>query len=295
MTNENIYPRNCYTYLIGWSHLNMWYYGSKYGADANPSTFWLNYWTSSKYVTNYRKEHGEPDIRQIRKIFGEDHHKCRNHEFRLLRRLRLDKNIRFLNKSIGGSTFSAAGKAVAMCSKTETILGLIDIDDSRWLTGEIYRPNRGKANAMCSKTGSELGLIDIDDSRWLTGEIYSPNRDKANAVNSITGSYIGVIKLSDPRWASGEIISQFSGKSNDKSPAKITATGECIGKIHKMDPRWETGEIVGLAKGRKWTEEQRQKNHKTKTGKKHSPERLARRTGKKRGPYKKLIMTDQPT
>ena len=61
-----------YTYLIGWSKHNIWYYGCEYGENtktANPSNLWSIYFTSSKKVKNFRNEYGEPDIIQIRKIF----------------------------------------------------------------------------------------------------------------------------------------------------------------------------------------------------------------------------------
>ena len=59
-----------YTYLVGWSEINLYYYGVKYGANANPDTFWKNYFTSSKDVAEYRKIHGEPDVIQVRQIFS---------------------------------------------------------------------------------------------------------------------------------------------------------------------------------------------------------------------------------
>ena len=58
-----------YTYLIGWSKLNKWYYGVRYSKKCHPSDLWVNYFTSSKYVDEFRKKNGEPDIIQIRKIF----------------------------------------------------------------------------------------------------------------------------------------------------------------------------------------------------------------------------------
>lgn len=63
---ENMKP---YTYYIGWSAIGKYYYGVKYGFDADPNTFWKNYFTSSKYVKEIREKHGEPDIVQIRRTF----------------------------------------------------------------------------------------------------------------------------------------------------------------------------------------------------------------------------------
>jgi hypothetical protein len=59
-----------YTYLIGWSKLNKWYYGLRYAKDCHPTDLWTSYFTSSKYVAWMREFYGEPDVIQIRKIFN---------------------------------------------------------------------------------------------------------------------------------------------------------------------------------------------------------------------------------
>jgi hypothetical protein len=58
-----------YTYLIGWSSLNKYYYGVRYANGCNPNDLWTTYYTSSKYVKDFREDYGEPDIIQIRKTF----------------------------------------------------------------------------------------------------------------------------------------------------------------------------------------------------------------------------------
>lgn len=58
-----------YTYLIGWSNSNMFYYGVRYARGCSPNDLWDTYFTSSKHVKAFRKKHGEPDIIQIRKTF----------------------------------------------------------------------------------------------------------------------------------------------------------------------------------------------------------------------------------
>ena len=60
-----------YTYLIGWSHCNKWYYGVKYSKNSNPDELWKTYFTSSEYVTEFRELNGEPDVILIRKQFDD--------------------------------------------------------------------------------------------------------------------------------------------------------------------------------------------------------------------------------
>lgn len=85
-----------YTYLIGWSSENIYYYGAKYGKDADPFMLWKNYFTSSKIVKNYRKKYGEPDIIQIRKEF-DCSDRCRLWEHKVLRRMGVKERRDFLN------------------------------------------------------------------------------------------------------------------------------------------------------------------------------------------------------
>lgn len=108
----SIYPRNTpsyepYVYFIGWSHLNTFYIGCRYGIskNAHPSQLWSTYFTSSTHVKLFYKIHGEPDIIRIEKTFT-DPKKCRTYEHKLLARMKILKDPRFLNKSIGGEKFA---------------------------------------------------------------------------------------------------------------------------------------------------------------------------------------------
>jgi len=58
-----------YTYHIGWSKLNTHYYGVRYSRRCHPADLWVNYFTSSKIVKEFKKEYGEPDIVEVRKTF----------------------------------------------------------------------------------------------------------------------------------------------------------------------------------------------------------------------------------
>lgn len=91
--------RNCYTYLIGWSNLNTWYYGVRYARGCSPSDLWTTYFTSSTFVKNQRKLYGEPDVISVRKQFGEDSYNAKLWEDRVLARLGVIKDCKWLNQS----------------------------------------------------------------------------------------------------------------------------------------------------------------------------------------------------
>lgn len=97
-----IYSNNYtpYTYFIEWSKTKMKYYGVRFAQNCNPDDFWVDYFTSSVSVKDYIKEHGQPDIRQIRRVFSCPE-KARLWEHKVLKRLRVVSRTDYLNKSDG--------------------------------------------------------------------------------------------------------------------------------------------------------------------------------------------------
>lgn len=85
-----------YTYLIGWTNHNMWYYGVRYAKDADPNELWKKYFTSSKHVKAFAHKHGDPDVIQIRKTFDAADSACK-WENKVLKRIRAKSRKDFLN------------------------------------------------------------------------------------------------------------------------------------------------------------------------------------------------------
>jgi hypothetical protein len=85
-----------FTYLIGWSHLNLFYYGVRYAQGCSPSDLWTRYFTSSKEVPKLRKLHGEPDVLQIRRTFYSAS-QAKAWELRVLRRMKVRLREDFIN------------------------------------------------------------------------------------------------------------------------------------------------------------------------------------------------------
>jgi hypothetical protein len=96
-----------YTYLIGWSKLNKWYYGCSYAKNCHPDQLWFKYFTSSKYVKKFRKENGEPDIVQIRKTFT-NKQQCKLWEHKVLSRMSVVWSEKWLNRT------DSSGKLIAL-------------------------------------------------------------------------------------------------------------------------------------------------------------------------------------
>lgn len=89
-----------FTYLIGWTKLDLWYYGVRWKKGCHPNDLWTKYFTSSKYVKRVRKVHGEPDVIQIRKTFSSTR-KARLWEHNVLVRLDVSNSSKWLNVHSG--------------------------------------------------------------------------------------------------------------------------------------------------------------------------------------------------
>lgn len=97
-----------YTYLIGWSKLNVWYYGSQYAEDSHPSNLWNTYFTSSNHVKDFVIKNGNPDIIKIHKLFHTAN-EAKTYETQFLTRLRKYSSEFWLNKCNGSSGFMCTG------------------------------------------------------------------------------------------------------------------------------------------------------------------------------------------
>lgn len=94
-----------YTYLIGWSKLNKWYYGVRtalrhkclYESGAHPNDLWKTYFTSSPVVEQFIEENGDPDVIQIRKTF-KTKDEALTWESKVLKRMMVKQNDKWLNK-----------------------------------------------------------------------------------------------------------------------------------------------------------------------------------------------------
>ena len=144
MSSKRIYPTKLeytpYTYLIGWSETNTFYYGVKYAKFCHPSTFFIDYFTSSDVVEEYLKEHGDPDIIEIRKTFDNSEDAIK-YERTVLRRMRVVFDKRFLNKRDASGNWPYLPKKFTretIPSKEELIKLYIDEKKSRKFLARHY-------------------------------------------------------------------------------------------------------------------------------------------------------------
>ena len=119
MSSKPIYQP--YSYLIGWSSENKWYYGCRYAKNCHPSDLWKTYFTSSKKVKEFYELHGEPDIVKITKIFTNEKD-VRLWEHKVLRRLKVIHRNDFLNQTDNIAISPEIQRGRPRSAKTKQIL-----------------------------------------------------------------------------------------------------------------------------------------------------------------------------
>ena len=97
-----------YVYLVGWKFHNIYYVGRQTRKGCSPDKFWKSYFTSSKVVKECVEKYGKPDIIEIRKTF-DDIEKCKIYESKILRRLKVSSNDKWLNKKEGDTKWDTTG------------------------------------------------------------------------------------------------------------------------------------------------------------------------------------------
>ena len=83
----------------------MKYYGVRYARDCNPKDLWVTYFTSSRYVTEYVNNFGDPDIIEIRRVFTDNDRiqKAIDWEKKVLVRMKAHIRNDYINKHAGAA------------------------------------------------------------------------------------------------------------------------------------------------------------------------------------------------
>ena len=242
-----------YTYLIGWTEKNIFYYGRRTAKKCHPHEFWDSYFTSSKYVKKFRVENGEPDLIQIHKTF-KSIDECKKYEEDFLIAIDAQHNTAFLNQKNGDSKWDTTGKVCVKDKDNNNFM--VNISDERYVTGELICATKGKKQKSKNKNtvtvkddDGKFSRISCDDPRFLTGELVGVNKGKI-PVKDIDGNMF-LVESSDPRWLSGELNHVSKGISNEVCKNMVTVRGKdgkCF-NISTSDSRWLSGELLHSTKG----------------------------------------------
>lgn len=103
----NKFGQRTYTYLIGWTSRDTWYYGYRGANKVSPEEdLWIKYFTSSDKVKAFRTLYGEPDVVKIDATFN-DRFEAREHEERYLTEVDAVAKDNWLNQANGGKSFAS--------------------------------------------------------------------------------------------------------------------------------------------------------------------------------------------
>lgn len=237
----NIYTP--YTYLIGWSKHNKFYYGRRTSKNCRPNELWKTYFTSSKEVKEFVSVNGEPDIIKIRRTFPNNPNACKLWESKVLEKLDAQHDPRFLNKKNGDHKWDSTGMVTVKDTNGNT--SQVSVNNPKLISGELRGIAEGKV--AVKDINGNIFQVPKNDPRYISGELVSVNKGKVS-VKDIDGNTFQVSK-DDPRYISGELVHVAKGKFKAKDSNGI------IYIITKDDPRWISGELVGFNKDKKPSKE----------------------------------------
>lgn len=187
-----------YTYLLGWSSHKKYYYGVRYAKKCDVSDLMRTYFTSSKYVKDFIKLYGMPDIVQIRKTF-KTKEEAMLWEHKVLRRMHVVANEKWINK-----TDNIAIDYHGM--KHNTIPGMLASKEK--LSGKSYEELYGVEKALeLKKQRSEKSK-----TNWLNSEL----REKMKIKPKDTSAYR---EAALKRWANKELRAKMC--ESMKVPKKL--------------------------------------------------------------------------
>jgi len=241
-----------FTYLIGWSALNKWYYGCRYRKGCHPTDLWTTYFTSSDEVKQFRREHGEPDVIQVRHVFSANQ-QAKLWESRVQTAIPRTSRIHWLNKKFGDTFANVVdgftGKKKSAKSKLrqkETMMQKYGVENggqtekskatakARMLSPA--NPSYHQTNATKKKI-SETNLTNMAN---MTADERSAKFGSCGEKNPFFG------KHHSPELLAEMQIKKSAAWAKNKSCWMHTPTGENI-RVHSIDV--ETAIASGCKKG----------------------------------------------
>lgn len=236
-----------YTYLIGWSEHNTFYYGRRTAKNCHPEDLWVKYFTSSKEVKKFRKINGDPDIIQIRKTFPNNPDACKLWECSVLQKMNAQHNPKFLNKRNGDHKWDRTGTVVV--KDQEGNIFSVSIDDPRYISGEFVSIIKGKV--FVKDKENKCFSVDKNDPRYVSGELvsfkignksttgYTNEYRKNNGYKTIPGR---------PKGSRDGL--ETRKKKSETRKGKLTVRdkeGNCF-MVDKNDQRIKSKELIWISK-----------------------------------------------
>ena len=208
-TPHTALDRTPYTYLIGWSKFDIWYYGVRFSKNCHPSDLFKTYFTSSKHVHTFCLSFGFPDVILVKNTF-DNKHKALLHENKILRRLNAHIHPKMLNASNGyGKYFGdVSGKKQSKEHITKRTSKRVGTTHPVGTADKISKAHVNRVTV--TDTDGNIFKVTKDDPRWISGELKSPNIGIFTAVDS--NGIKHRISKDHPKFISGELVAESKGR-----------------------------------------------------------------------------------
>lgn len=118
-----------FTYVLFWEKQQRTYYGVKYSKGCKPSDVGTVYFSSSKIVKQFWKEHGDPLIIIDQQFLSAD--EAREYEAEILQENDVRNNLNWLNKVDGMAPFAQSGSKHHMFGKPSPMRNRKHSDESK--------------------------------------------------------------------------------------------------------------------------------------------------------------------
>lgn len=246
-----------YTYLVGWPKLDRWYYGKRSSAVTPKDDLWVNYFTSSKYVKEMRSIHGEPDVIEVRRVFS-DREKCSKWETRVLRRMKVGRNNKMVNRTAQYPDFDRHGY-VSVRDVDGKTMGVL-VDDPRYISGELVPVGKGVPKTDDHK--NKLSEVKLGSTPWNSGIHQWENKEHPKGMLGKTHSDDAKLLMSRSR--SGKTIKKWDEETKKNHSIRMMGNGKGKVRINNgvvettidlriehMPYGFELGRLYGTTTGRK--------------------------------------------
>lgn len=205
-----------YVYLIGWSKLNKWYYGSRvaqksfclYKSGCHPDELFVTYFTSSDYVKNFVNDNGVPDIIQIRKTF-DDPKLARKWESSVILRMNLKESEKWLNKgnSMGDYVMDSEvqKRRIERCKQV-----LTGKKRSQEIGDKISQSKKGKSFSDSHKQALKAASPHISKPCSIETKQKISERTKGKIVSDESREKMSLAAKGKIRWETGRSLSTIN-------------------------------------------------------------------------------------
>jgi hypothetical protein len=221
--------RTPYTYFVLHIPTGLKYYGSKYGKDSTPDTFWKpgGYFTSSLKVKKLLKEYGIDSFKaEVRKVF-ENPDQALNYEYRFLKKVRALDKSEWLNENLGGEKFRNVGpaseKALASqrkkkqtpegnAKRSASLIGRVISEDTkkRMSLSQLNRPSDREERRRDKIREKAIGREHNDNTKSKLSNIVSQTRWINNGTEQKKISAAELLSYIDLGWKNGRIFQVVS-------------------------------------------------------------------------------------